>query len=182
MFLKLLAVVMAMDVALGLQLGRLAINKSKNDLELQSSVPNRVLVSSISKASILNAEANGTKAAKVLFNRDTKGEHNYAVAREVANDQHLSHYSIEWYNPTPAEEFCVHIGGDQRWYSTYEEGNQRWPIDKNVNFKGPESFTHFRPDPSSDWRCRRVTVSGLAGLRCLRGQVWAALPQKGRQF
>ncbi|CAG2181149.1 unnamed protein product, partial [Oppiella nova] len=73
--------------------------------------------------------------------RDPRGEHNYGVVNELANDQNISHYSIDWFNPLPNEELCVHIGGDQKWFSTYEELQQRWPIDKTKHMASPVAFS-----------------------------------------
>ena len=90
-------------------------------------------------AQIVSTKEVNADATKTIFSRDPNGQSNYAVVKTVLSSDTLSHYSIDWFNPLPEEELCVHTGGDQHWYSTYEEQNQRWPIDKNLTFK--ESFS-----------------------------------------
>lgn len=145
MFFTLLIALVSVETAMCLEFGRLDIidGKSKNELELKSYNQNKVLITSFLNSNISDAQTNATsKTAKVVFTRDTKAEHNYAVVTEVANDENLSHYTIDWFNPLATEEFCIHLAGDQHWYSTYEEQWQRWPIDKSPgNVKTQQAFT-----------------------------------------
>ena len=143
MFRQFLALILVMETISCLDFGRLVVNdqKSKDDIELKNE-HGHVLVTSFNNAHIASAQKNGSSTSgKVVFARDPTAQHNYALVHEVENDIKISHYSMVWMNPLPNEEFCVHIGDDQHWYSTYEEYVQKWPIDKTKNYNNPEPMS-----------------------------------------
>ncbi|CAG2109246.1 unnamed protein product [Medioppia subpectinata] len=112
-----------------LEFGKLIINdkQSKNDIELKA-----------------NQKANADESA--LGFRLVLMPQQFLHLLLMAYNQNISHYSIDWLNPLPNEEFCIHIGGDQQWFSTYEENEQRWPIDKNKHMSSPVAYStndHF---------------------------------------
>ena len=143
MFIKLLSIVWFIQLIECFDFGNIVINdqKSKDDIELKNA-NGHFLVTSFHNSNILKAERDAIKTtARVYFTRDPTAQHNYALVHEVENDRNISHYSMVWMNPLPNEEFCVHIGGDQHWYSTFEENDQRWPIDKTVRDTTPLAFS-----------------------------------------
>ncbi|XP_054161416.1 myogenesis-regulating glycosidase-like isoform X2 [Oppia nitens] len=132
------------SVVNSLTFGNLTINdqKSGNDIELRSNHAKKVdtLVTSFLNANISGVQKSSAKSAKIAFSRDPSGQNTFAIVQEVVNDQKISHYTIQWINPTPNEEYCIHLS-DQHWYTTYEENVQRWPIDQTVHFKSAEPFS-----------------------------------------
>jgi len=130
-----------------LELGKLSIGKNgnNNQLELISNNPTKskeVLVANFLNANVSAAHLDtGGKSAQITFNRDKSGKNNFAEVKEIQNDQKVAHFSIDWINPISTEEFCIHMGGNQHWYSTYEEKLQRWPLDKSVHFNSATAFS-----------------------------------------
>jgi hypothetical protein len=146
-FYKLLIVILISENSICLEFGKLTIGKSdnKNEVELKSNNPSKskeVLIANFSNANISNAHLNtSSKTAQISFARDQSAKNTFASVEEVENDQKIAHYSINWINPNPNEEFCVHFGGNQQWYSTYAESKQRWPLDKSVHFGSAAVFS-----------------------------------------
>lgn len=141
-FYKLLIFILISE-SICLEFGKLTIGRSdnKNEVELKSNNPSKskeVLIANFSKANISSVNLNtGAKTAKISF----APNNTFASVEEVENDQKIAHYSINWTNPTPNEEFCIHFGGNQQWFSTYEESKQRWPLDKSVHFGSATDFS-----------------------------------------
>ncbi|CAG2172507.1 unnamed protein product [Oppiella nova] len=74
-----------------LEFGKLIINdkQSKNDIELKANHKTKdeeVLVTTFLKTDISSVNRID-KSAKIVFSRDPRGEHNYGVVNELANDQ-----------------------------------------------------------------------------------------------
>lgn len=111
-----------------------------NGIELNLSNSKSPLVSSFVQAQIAGKKIlNADVIQLVFYGKHNDDRPNYVLVKTLLSSETLSHYSIDWLNPLPDQEFCLHTGGDQHWYSTYEEQDQRWPIDKNFTFK--ESFS-----------------------------------------
>lgn len=135
----LLSIILYFESIHGLELGKLTIGKSgdQNEIDLKSNNLLRVnasLKATFFKTSVSSAESKGLKTAEIHFNRDKTAQNTRAVAEEVLNDNKIAHYSINWINPNSTEEFCIHLDGNEHWFSTYEEKTQRWPLDKRVDF------------------------------------------------